>query len=158
MKGVSHDNRLKSCSQSGGGGERSPVLRPGAANHRAVIRLNPIEPRNATIRVAKPSRMVKPASLPSSTTHRQWTLRGRQEQRDGTDLLGTWEIPHGARHQLVTGAWQLHTGINNCARSRAGKSVRPIVAMKPSNVGGAKGPWPITCRLRQYLDLIGDIH
>lgn len=60
------------------------------------MQVNPIEPRNTIMRVASASDIVKPASLPGSTTQRQGTLRGQREQRDGTDLLGTWESPRSA--------------------------------------------------------------
>ena len=45
------------------------------------------------MRVARVSENMKPASLQVSTKQLQGTLRGHREQRDGTALLGTWEIP-----------------------------------------------------------------
>ena len=45
--------------------------------------------------VASVSDIVKPEFLPESTTQRQGTLRGQREQRDGTEMLGTWDNPRG---------------------------------------------------------------
>jgi hypothetical protein len=45
------------------------------------------------MRVARVSDNMKPASLQVSTMQLQGTLRGHREQRDGTAMLGTWEVP-----------------------------------------------------------------
>jgi hypothetical protein len=156
MKGISHDNRLKSCSQSGGGGEQFPASKPGEANHRAVMRMNLIEPRYATMGVASMSKNVKPAPLPHPTTYRQWTPPGSSRTARWERFIRNLGSPSRAARLFVKGMAQLLTGINNRVRSRAGKSERVIVAWKPSNFGGAKDPWPITCRLRKYSELIGN--
>jgi len=97
MKGVSHDNRLKSCSRASGRWERSCLSKPGEANHRAAVKSNPNEPRKTKMRTARGSGYLKPAFMQGSTTQLPEVLRGQREQRDGTELLETWESPGGVR-------------------------------------------------------------
>ena len=126
---------------------------PGRANRRAVANANPIKLRDSTMRMASVSDNMKPAPmLEISSCYEYWILRSISGQRGETGLLGTWEIPP----RFIGGSrWQLRPGINNRNRSWTGKSEGAIVASKPGNLGGAKGPWLITCGLRQYLELIG---
>jgi hypothetical protein len=88
------------------------VSKPGEANRRAVMRVNPwIKPRNAKMRVASVSKSMKPALWRSrSIVGLPQALRGSEGQRGGTDELGTWESPGGAcgvnRTQPVT--WRIN--------------------------------------------------
>lgn len=97
MKGVSHGKRLKPCNRTSGVGERSLASKPGEANRRAAAGANPIEPRNTKMRVASVSDDMKPALWQQPTVKLPQTLRGYQGQRDGTEELGTWDHPIGAR-------------------------------------------------------------
>jgi hypothetical protein len=105
MKGVSHGKRLKPCSLTSGTGEQFLVSMPGEANHRAVAKANLNEPRNTIMRAASVSETstpalsssaMKPVSMQESTTQLHGALRGQRGQRDGKELLGTWENPRGA--------------------------------------------------------------
>jgi hypothetical protein len=72
------------------------VTKPGEANHRAAARANLNEPRNTNSRTASVSDCMKPALMWETTDSPHEVLRGQRGQRDGTELLGTWENPRGA--------------------------------------------------------------
>src|SRR5690349_10727407 len=91
MKGVSHENRLKSCSRTGG----AQAPEPGEANRRAAAQANPIEPRNTKMRVAKVSEITKPASV-REPTKPHGTLRGKREQARWDRSVGNLGDPRGA--------------------------------------------------------------
>ena len=96
MKGVSHGKRLKPCSRTSGACQQWRVSKPGEANRRAAAQANSIEPRKDKTRVASASDCMKPASLQEPTRSMQGTLRGSRRQRDGKEMLGTWENPQDA--------------------------------------------------------------
>ena len=117
MKGVNHDNRLKSCSRSSGAGERFPASKPGEAKHRAVARANLcLKPRNAKMRVASASETMKPALSRQPTAWPRQALRGGEGQRDAKDRLGTWDPLRGACG--VSRAQRAGMRINKHARRR----------------------------------------
>ncbi len=47
------------------------------------------------MRAARVSELLKPVFVQASTTQLHEVLRGQREQRDGTEMLGTWENPGG---------------------------------------------------------------
>jgi hypothetical protein len=116
MKGVSRNNRLKLCSQASGAGEQFLVSKPGEANHRAAVNSNPNEPRNTKMGTARVSEILKPALMQESTTQLHEVLRGQREQRDGTEMLGTWENPGGVCG--VSRAQRVRHRINKMMRCR----------------------------------------
>ena len=73
------------------------MSKPGEANHRAVVNSNLNEPRKTKKRMASVSNRMKPALMWATTTQLHEVLRGQRGQRDGTEMLGTWENPSGAR-------------------------------------------------------------
>ena len=71
------------------------MSKPGEANHRAVVNSNLNEPRKTKKRMASVSNRMKPALMGATTTQPHEVLRGQRGQRDGTELLGTWDNPRG---------------------------------------------------------------
>ena len=72
---------------------------------------------------------LKPASLQASTIKLQGTLRGHREQRDGTAMLGTWEVP-AARTVSAVRRRPLHESIS------AGAAVRDVGEAHSSEEAG----------------------
>src|SRR5437764_1456332 len=64
-------------------------------------------------------------------------FRGERGQRAGTEQIGTWETRQVGG--VATFPVRL-AGIHNCGRRPGPESERPIVAKKPGNAEGAKGP------------------
>jgi len=79
------------------------------------------------------------------TVSRDRIPRGERRRRVRTEASGTWETRCGA---WAGEAGQPLAGSHNRWRGRRRESERPIVAAKPGNAGGAKGPWPESSRVR----------
>lgn len=75
------------------------------------------------MRTARVSNVLKPALMQSTTAHLHGVLRGQRGQRDGTELLGTWEDLDGA------------SGVNR-RRGRGIESIRCRAAVR--GVGEAR--------------------
>lgn len=152
MKGISHENRLKSCSRTGGGREQFRTSKPGEANRRAAAQANLSKPRKAIMGVAGVSGGMKPASLRVSTKQPQGTLRGHGEQRDGTAMLGTWEVPAARTVSAVRREGVSETISSSPAEGDVGEA-------RSSDEAGesrwSEGALAQTSRLRSKKELIG---
>ena len=145
LRGVRHGKWSKPCSRLHGRERDLPV---GAGGGKGMSRSDPrtrfgLVKRNGS---GQPARRGEASTGPEdSTMSTDGAPRGERRRRVRTETSGTWEARCSARSR---GAGQPLAGSHNRRRGRSRESERPIVARKPGNAGGAKGPWPESSRVR----------
>jgi predicted RNA methylase len=135
-------NGRKPCSRVGGGWKQFRPSKPDLINARAVVSR---ELESASLHETESGQPVgygEARISPQVSTSAGWTLRGERRRRVRIESPGTWEARPGARREPP------RMGSHNRAWVRVAASERPVVARKPGNAGGAKGPWPRSSRVR----------